>query len=177
MGFTLYACVSRRPLPCWQPGWRRVAPLGVLSAILQIVWLWMCALGCERIYKQACEEGDVKSCQLESRCEALVLLSNVVCILVVLSWFVLVGFYLRHQVGSRRQRVELKAAKIRWVKVNSFKKWNGQRMCIPRFQDLEEDDCVEGCEACSFTAWLLGTRHVVSHTWTRQNSPTSIACS
>ena len=134
-------------------------------------------LGCERIYKQACEEGDVKSCQLESRCEALVPLSNVVCILVVLSWFVLVGFYLRHQVESRRQRVELKAAKIRWVKVNSFKKWNGQRMCIPRFQDLEEHDYVEGCEAWSFTAWLLGTRHVVSHAWTRQNSPTSIACS
>ena len=39
MVFTLHACVSRRPLPCWQPGWRRVAPLGVLAAILQVVLL------------------------------------------------------------------------------------------------------------------------------------------
>ena len=92
-------------------------------------------------------------------------------ILVVLSGVVLVGFYVRDQVDSRRQRVALKAAKIRWVKVNSFKKWNEQLICIPRFQDLEEHDYVEGCETWSFTAWLLGTRYVVSHAWITSEHP------
>ena len=98
-------------------------------------------------------------------------LSTVVCILVVLSGVVLVGIYVRDQVESRRQRVELKAAKIRWVKVNSFQTWNEQRKCIPRFQDLEEHDYVEGCEVWSFTAWLLGTRYVVSHAWITSEHP------
>ena len=67
--------------------------------------------------------------------------------------------------------MELKAAKIRWVKVNSFKKWTVQRICIPRFQDLEEHDYVEGCETWSFTAWLLGARYVVSHAWITSEHP------
>ena len=160
MVFTLYACASRRPLPCWQPGWRRVAPLGVLAAILEVVLQLLIARACERIDPQ-----------FYSLCKALVPLSTVVGILVVLSGVVLVGFYVRDQVESRRQRVELKAAKIRWVKVNSFKTWNEQRKCIPRFQDLEEHDYVEGCETWSFTAWLLGTRYVVSHAWITSEHP------
>ena len=169
--FTLYACVSRRPLPCWQPGWRLVVPLGVLAAILQIVSLLSNALSCEWVDQQACDQGDDETCTSYSYCKVLVPLSTVVGILVVLSGVVLVGFYVRDQVDSRRQRVELKAAKIRWVKVNSFKKWNEQRKCIPRFQDLEEHDYVEGCEAWSFTAWLLGTRYVVSHAWITSEHP------
>ena len=55
MVFTLYACPSRRTLPCWQPGWRRVAPLGLLAAILQIVLLLLTELGCE-LDQQACDE-------------------------------------------------------------------------------------------------------------------------
>ena len=171
MAFTLYACVSRRPLPCWQPSWRRVAPLGVLAAILQVVVLLLMALACEWVDQQACDQGDDETCQFYSLCKALVPLSTVVGILVVLSGVVLVGFYMRDQVESGRQRVELKAAKIRWVIVNSFKKWNEQRKCIPRFQDLEEHDYVEGWEVWSFTAWLLGTRCVVSHAWITSEHP------
>ena len=116
-------------------------------------------------------KGDVKTCTSDSYCKALVPLSIVVGILVVLIFSVLGGFYVRDQVESRRERVELKAAKIRWVKVNSFKSWNDQRKCIPRFQDLEEHDYVEGCETWSFTAWLLGTRYVVSHVWITSEHP------
>ena len=166
--FALYACPSRRPLPCWQPGWRRVVPF---AAFEEIIMLRGCALGCEQMDQQDCEEGDAAVCQFVSYCKALVPLSTVVGILVLLSGVVLVGFYVRDQVDSRRQSVELKAAKIRWVKVNSFKTWNEQRKCIPRFQDLEEDDYVEGCEAWSLTAWLLGTRYVVSRAWITSEHP------
>ena len=123
--------------------------------------------------QQDCEDfpSDTTICQQASYCKVLVPLSTVVCILVVLSGVVLVGIYMRDQVESRRQRVELKTAKIRWVKVNSFKTWNEQRKCIPRFQDLEEHDFVEGCEVWSFTAWLLGTRYVVSHAWITSEHP------
>ena len=168
---TLYACLSRTQYRLYPYRCLGVTPIGVLVTNCYFWDMIYLANECEETDQQACEKGDVKACQFVSSCEALAPLSKVAWFLVVLSWFVLVGFHLRDQVDSRRQRVELKAAKIRWVKVNSFKKWNEQGICIPRFQDLEEHDYVEGCEAWSFTAWLLGTRYVVSHAWITSEHP------
>ena len=41
VGFTLYACVSRRPLPCWRPRWRCVARFVALFVFVNAA----CALG------------------------------------------------------------------------------------------------------------------------------------
>ena len=49
--------------------------------------------------------------------------------------------------------------------MESFKKWREEGRCIPRFQDLEENDYIEEDRAWSFTMWLLRTRYVVSHAW------------
>ena len=44
VGFTLYACVSRRPLPCWRPRWRCVARFVALFVFVnQLVLLAMSA--------------------------------------------------------------------------------------------------------------------------------------
>ena len=69
------------------------------------------------------------------------------------------------------QRQELLKVKLRWVKVESFKKWNGTATCTPRFQDLHEDEYVEEDNARSWKAWLLRTRYVVSRAWIPADHP------
>ena len=89
-----------------------------------------------------------------------------VCGVVVLS--IGVALVVVNQRGTRefrRPREELKDVRIRWVKVESFKKWREEGRCIPRFQDREENDYIEEDRARSFTMWLLRTTYVVSHAW------------
>ena len=87
-------------------------------------------------------------------------------ILVVLSGVVLVGFNMRDQVESPSPEGGAQGRQDPLGDSGTLsKKWNVQRICIPRFQDLEEHDYVEGCETWSFTAWVLGARYVVSHAW------------
>ena len=98
VGFTLYACISRGPLPCWRPRWRCVAHFGALCVfVTDLVFLassayelwqwhdsdWNRYKGMHFSSKQDCESA-------QNYVETLSLVSIVGCV-VVLSFGVVRG--------------------------------------------------------------------------------------
>ena len=162
LGVTLQACACRRPLACWRQRWKQVAQF--TTTICIVLFFSSGKILCFQIfeYSSATARHDV------GRCDGANILQT---LLIVFGSFVALAAEPRSWWALRCKWHELGKVKIRWVKVNSVRKWNATHRRIPRFQDLQQDELVEEDNTHSFKEWLLCTRYVVSHAWLQPDHP------
>ena len=162
LGVTLQACACRRPLACWWQRWKQVVQF--TTTICIVLFFSSDKILCFQIF----EYGSATARHDVGRCDGANILQT---LLIVFGSLVALATELRSWWALRYQWHELGEVKIRWVKVDSVRKWNAAHRRTPRFQDLQEDELVEEDNARSFKEWLLCKRYVVLHAWLQPDHP------